>query len=403
MADKFSGFADNLINGVLNPKGNLADWQHASRMFVTDAMRLAPKSKFLYHVNFNVNSTAGSILPDFTRKHLNEVGMLVKRADLPKFSAAITTKNKYNRKKNIQTNIQNYSITISFHDDTLGITSVLLEAYYRYYFADGNQGWDRGRAAFKRGNADATYKGSTDNGWKFGLDNNNPGFPFFDDITITQFARKKFTSFTIVNPIITNWQHDSLDNSDGQGMMENTITVAYEAVFYNRDNVAYDNPKGFGDTAHYDRTPSPISPLGGSAGGLGTAIGTAISLAQYIAGGQNFNNPLEAILAGANLLGNIRSLSKEGLRQEGFSILKNAIGQASGIDVSGVSGAFFPKSGGKGSLTTAAAAVGLGLAATNAISRSRTANTKAFQNRGGDLKNALSQGQQDLFGGNDAI
>ena len=53
MADKFSGFADNLINGALNPKGNLADWQHASRLFVTDAMRLSPKSKFLYHVNFN--------------------------------------------------------------------------------------------------------------------------------------------------------------------------------------------------------------------------------------------------------------------------------------------------------------------------------------------------------------
>ena len=82
---------------------------------------------------------------------------------------------------------------------------------------------------------------------------------------------------------------------------------------------------------------------GGSAGGLGTAIGTAISLAQYIAGGQNFNNPLEAIFAGANLLGNIRSLSKEGLRQEGFSILKNAIGQASGIDVSGVTVHFFQK------------------------------------------------------------
>ena len=77
--------------------------------------------------------------------------------------------------------------------------------------------------------------------------------------------------------------------------------------------------------------------------------------------------------------------------------------QAAGIDVSGVSNAFFPKSGGKGSLTTAAAAVGLGLAATSAAARARTANTKAFQRSGGDLQNALSQGQQDLFGGNDAI
>ena len=64
---------------------------------------------------------------------------------------------------------------------------------------------------------------------------------------------------------------------------------------------------------------------------------------------------------------------------------------------------FFPKGGGNGSLTTAAAAVGLGLAATSAVSRARTANTKAFQSSGGDLKSALSQGQQDLFGGNDQI
>ena len=399
----FNGFLGQLADGVLSPKGNLGDYAHASRLFVTENQKLAPHQKFLYHCFFQMDPVAASILPDLKQKHELEIGMLVKSADLPRFSADVETKNKYNRKKNVQTAIKYNPVTITFHDDNYGVTTALLEAYYRYYFADGNQGWDRGRAAYKRGNSDATYKGSQDNGWKFGLDNNNPGFPFFDDITITQFARKKFTSFTIVNPIITNWQHDSVDAGDGAGMMENTITVAYEAVFYNRDNVAYDNPKGFGDTAHYDRTPSPISPLGGSAGGLGTAIGTAISLAQYIAGGQNFNNPLEAILAGANLLGNIRSLSKEGLRQEGFSILKNAIGQAAGIDVSGVSGAFFPKGGGKGSLTTAAAAVGLGLAATNAISRARTANTKAFQNRGGDLKNALSQGQQDLFGGNDAI
>ena len=42
---------------------------------------------------------------------------------------------------------------------------------------------------------------------------------------------------------------------------------------------------------------------------------------------------------------------------------------APGIDVSGVSELFLSKSGGNGSLTTAAAAVGLGLAASNAISQ----------------------------------
>ena len=48
----FDGFLDNLISGVLNPKGNLGDWRHASRTFVKNSFRLAPKVKFLYHVAF---------------------------------------------------------------------------------------------------------------------------------------------------------------------------------------------------------------------------------------------------------------------------------------------------------------------------------------------------------------
>ena len=39
---------------------------------------------------------------------------------------------------------------------------------------------------------------------------------------------------------------------------------------------------------------------------------------------------------GANLIGNIRGLSKEGLRQEGFGLLTGALGAATGINVSGV-------------------------------------------------------------------
>ena len=399
MADKFQGFLDNLANGALNPKGNLADWQHASKTFVSDAMRLSPKAKFLYHTNFNINPNANQILPEFTKKHGNEIGVLVKRADLPKFTAQVVTKNKYNRKKNIQTNIQYDPITIVFHDDNHGLSTLLLEMYYRYYFADGNQGWDRGNAAFKRGNQDSTYKGAQDNGWKFGLDNNSLGQPFFQDITITQFHRKRFTSFTLVNPIITNWQHDTVDAGDGAGMSENIITVAYEAVFYNRDQVEYDNPKGFGDTALYDRTPGPLSPLGGQSFDFGTALGTAISLAQFIGGSRDdFNNPLEAVLAGANLLGNIRNLSQEGLRQQGFNILTDAIGSATGIDTSGVARSFFPKSGGNGSIATAAAAVGLGLAATSAISQKTTAARKAQQNAG---RTGGINGFD--FGGNDLI
>ena len=44
---------------------NLADYQHAARMFVDDSFRLAPKQKFLYHVSFNINDKAAISLPNF--------------------------------------------------------------------------------------------------------------------------------------------------------------------------------------------------------------------------------------------------------------------------------------------------------------------------------------------------
>ena len=155
---KFTGFLDNLASGALNPKGNLADFQHASRTFVNDAHRLAPKQKFLYHVAFTLDPIARSILPDLVDKHGLEIGLLVKSADLPKYSAQVETKKKYNRNKNIQTSITYDPVNIAFHDDNFGVTTALLEAYYRYYFADGNYG-SAPDAFNKAGVGDNTYLG----------------------------------------------------------------------------------------------------------------------------------------------------------------------------------------------------------------------------------------------------
>ena len=58
MASFLNGFLDNVVSGALNPKGNLADYQHAARLYVDDNHRLTPKVKFLYHVTFNINSSA---------------------------------------------------------------------------------------------------------------------------------------------------------------------------------------------------------------------------------------------------------------------------------------------------------------------------------------------------------
>ena len=380
---KFNGFLDNIADGLTNPKGNLGVWAHARRLYVDDNLRLAPKQKFLYHCHFTLDPVVRSIIPDLVDKHNLEIGMLVKSAELPKYSAAVETKNKYNRKKNIQTNIQYEPITITFHDDNFGVTTALLEAYYRYYFADANYGTMPGAYSKTAGGMDNTYLGSGRNQDKFGLDN-NISVPFFQNIQISQMARKSFTTHTLVNPIITNWQHDSLDNGDGSTTLVNTITLLYEAVWYDRGEVqagANGSPKGFGSPDHYDRVPSPITIIGGGQLGLGGIFGTAIDLYDYIMKGKNFSNPLQAGLAAVNLIGNIRNLSKEGLRQEGFNLLTKAIGSAAGVDVSGVQRTFFPKSsngGGKAKdLAIATAVVAGGSFAVNAFQKNQARNGNA--------------------------
>jgi hypothetical protein len=342
-----NGFLDNLFSGILGPKGNMADWQHARRLFIDGKLKLAPKQKFLYHVYFRLDPIVRTILPELADKHNLEIGMLVKSADLPKFTANVETKNKYNRKKNVHTSISYDPINITFHDDNYGVTTALLEAYYRYYFADASYGRIPG-AYNKAGAGDNTYKGSGFNQYKYGLDNDIT-VPFFQSIEISQLSRKTHTTYTIVNPIITAWQHDGVDSADGNTTMQNSITVAYEAVHYSRGLVeagSEGSPTGFGSQEHYDKQPSPISLLGGGRLGIDGLFGAGADLYDYIAGAATFKSPLEAGLAAFQFIRSVEGLTSEGLREDGFRIIGNTIGQTAGIDVSGVANSSFPKNNG---------------------------------------------------------
>lgn len=381
MANKFGALLDTVANGALNPKGNLADWQHAARLYTDDSMRLAPKSKFLYHVQFEISPEAQSIIPQlFEGPSLNEIGMLVKKADLPKFSAEVQTRKKYNRQKNFQTSVSYDPVSIIFHDDNQGLTTALLQAYYRYYFADGNQQKDANRPYSVKPHS--TYEGTSANKYKFGMDVNNPGVPFFLSIKISTMTRGEYTTYTLVNPILTNWIHDDVDNSDGAGTMANTIQIAYESVFYDQGSVrigADGDPAGFGQD-HYDKMPSPISLEGGGKLGLGDTIAGAVSLYDFIVSGDAYNNPLLAVLQGAQLIGNVRDLSKEGLRQEGFNIVTNALGNAAGINLGGVAQTFFPKNNGNGGtkdVLLAVAGVAAATAVVSSVSKSALRNNPA--------------------------
>ena len=359
MPSIFNGFFDNLVNGALSPKGDMADWAHASRLYTDDNFRLAPKQKFLYHCTLNLNdNVVNKVLPGWVQRHTNEVNMLVKSITLPKFDIQLETKNKYNRKKNLQTRIDYGPVNITFHDDNASIVTQLWTAYYNYYFKDGGYGSRDGAGApnqtdraYDRFNA---YKGASANGYQFGLDNNQYE-PFFTSIQISQLARHQYLTMTLVNPIIESWQHDTLDNSAGAEPVQNSMTVAYETVFYADGPIEEGStPKGFG-SVHYDATPSPIA--AGSAASLFGSAGVLAGGASVLGDISSGKADLGTLLTAARTVNNAKKLTKEGLRAEGYQIAGQTIRTATGTNVSGLANTSFPKSGGTGTQITEASAI----------------------------------------------
>jgi hypothetical protein len=358
MANKFNGFLNNVGQGLLGPKGNLGDFQHASRLYVGNAFRLAPKVKFLYHVHFELGPTVKSNLKKFN----TELDMLVKNADLPKFQVAtVEQRNQYNRKRNLVQKIEYSPVNITFHDDNLHLTTQLWKQYYAYMFADHNTA--RITGAYNR-----TAYLDQPLGVSYGMDN-NASAPFFTSITLYQLSRQTFQSFKLIAPIITQWSHDTVDQGDGGGVSENQMSVAYESVVYSNGRVSQGNPDGFAQL-YYDTVPSPLSLQGG--GGSNTIFGEDGILEGFadvigdFSDGDFASNPLGTIVKGINLFKNAQNVSKESIRNEGFGILKEVIGDATGAPVSGVGNIAFPKNSGTGgsNISTAQAALlGVGVLA----------------------------------------
>lgn len=315
----------------------LRDYAHASRLFVSNDLRLAPKNKFLYHVVFNVNSTALKAL-SFKYRHQNEINMLVKSAELPKFTLQTETLNQYNRKKVVNVKIDYNPVTIRFHDDNLGVVLQLWYNYYHYYFGDTSSAdmpTSYNRNATKHKNF---IKG------KFGLDNGS-GIPFFTSIDIYQLAKKAWFKYKLINPVITAWNHDQLDSSSNQPS-EQSMTLAYESVGYETGQIRGGQPQGFGQE-HYDMTPSPYSadpnfrrsaaspaPLGGGSaifgsGGILSNVGNVLdALSKGTGEGGAFSNPaafLATAAAAVNTYQNVKNLSKD-----------QAIGQIKGAAATGL-------------------------------------------------------------------
>jgi hypothetical protein len=325
MANAFTNFLGQVITG--GGATNVKDYSHASRLYVDDYFRLAPKAGFLYYVKFNINANNNPVTAEFLARNGQELGLLVKSLDLPKYKMSTETMNQYNKKTIVQSKIDYTPVNITFHDDHNNTTTGMWKAYYNYYFVDGK---NTSSLTIPPGYKDSKYKkpgASISESTSFGL-NNGQTDPFFSSIEVYQLNRKQFTAFILVNPIITDYSHDQLDQSQSK-MLENKMTVAYETVLYGTGVVKQDSPSGFA-SIHYDSTPGPLSIFGGGNNSLFGPGGIVPGIGEVLGGGGN-SSPLGLLKTArgvSNIARNVKNVSKASVLSEGFGILdKVARGQ----------------------------------------------------------------------------
>jgi hypothetical protein len=320
-----ASFGENILQGFFGVNG-LKDYSHASKTFRSNNYELTPRTKYLFHCYFNINTGEIPALANaFQNNDVASIGLMVKTVDLPSYQISQETLNQYNRKRIVQTKINYQPVTITLHDDQSDLIRNLWYNYYTYYYKDSIYGYNNvpsqsgtsGRNAlmqngFGYGTAD-TYSGRQNTDWGYvgegyadsspgtatGLNNGKPRF--FNDITIYGLAQKRFASYILINPIITDWKSEQYDYSAGGGTMAHTLTVAYETVKYNSGPIGGAKPSnavvGFADPAHYDVTPSSLSRPGGTA--------TVFGQGGIIDAVEGFTEDLQALASGQGGLQNV--------------------------------------------------------------------------------------------------
>ena len=271
---------------------NLRDYTHASKTFRTNAYELKPRFKFLFHVQFTLNVEEIQALKNskvFGPTQVSTLSLAVKTVDLPKYNIDVATLNQYNRKRLVQTKINYEPVNITFHDDGGDNIREMWYQYYSYYYKDPAQQYisDAPTSYGTVGNLQTKQNGFSYNNrdiyaqnrigsvsdWGFIGENFMDGTstasgkpPFFKDIQIIGFDQHKYARYILINPLITNWNHDTYDYSQGNGTMQHSMTIRYETVKYLNGGLGKpDKNISWPDTAHYDEIPSPLARAGSTA------------------------------------------------------------------------------------------------------------------------------------------
>jgi len=250
-------------------------------------------------VFFDFSSTAS-----YAKTKQLETGMLVRSVSLPRYTVDNKQLNSYNRKDIVQTKLRYPSIEIEFHDDSADVVRHFWFDYLTHYYRDTDLGY-KSSSGSESGQVNPTYyrnskyrprvegdevfvpglaegaTGLNDFGYTPRKTNQFSTAQYLNAIRVYSLHQKRFSEYTLINPIITSFQHDTHDSS-ANGSMRHRMTVDFTSVLYATGDVNTSTVVGFGDL-HYDKSPSPLTPQGGGVesilgpGGFVNAIDTILS------------------------------------------------------------------------------------------------------------------------------
>jgi hypothetical protein len=254
----------------------LRDYTHAKQIFRDNTFQYAPRFKFLFHVYFDIDPNsyfALDLIPGANP------GLAVKTIRLPQYTFQTHQMNQYNRKRIVNTKIRYDPINIAFHDDNSNVIRNMWYNYYSYYFDDpNNRDMTQGGATVRNPSQSTQtpinynftkrnqYLPESDfNGQSWGYvgegDINGKKSPFFRNIIIYGFNQKSYVAYTLINPVITSFQHDTYNYGENGGIMENQMSLDYEFVKYDSGSYNGENPSAmvlrFAETGAWDGGPSP--------------------------------------------------------------------------------------------------------------------------------------------------
>jgi hypothetical protein len=228
----------------------------------------------------------------------------------------------YNKKMYMATRIQYEPVNIVFHDDHADTVNAFWKKYYEYYIADSVSV----NSDLQISNQKDSYYDSKENytNTKYGLDTPvQRKKPFLKGIEIFVLHKQRFTSMTLVNPVIGSFAHDNLDQADGAGILSNTMQIFYETVVYKSGIINKNNVPGFA-TIHYDHEPSPLTVLGGGTNSIFGPGGVVDGIGSVIGNMEN-KNYLGAILGASNTYNNAKKMKKRDVKAELKGIAKKGI------------------------------------------------------------------------------